>query len=121
MGRKVEMVMFAAPGSLPGYEMLVTDAAREVADRPQFKASGISGHVYVNGYDLARVESAGLRDRRIGEALLARGWYTNTDAIEGAVWWFKRNDPTHAIHSLADAVLDCLALTPTTEEARDGE
>ena len=41
---------------LPGYDLLTTETAREIAERPQF-TNGISSHVYVNGHDLARVEA----------------------------------------------------------------
>lgn len=41
---------------LPGIDRLVTQAAREIARRPQY-TDGIKQHVYVNGHDLAAVEA----------------------------------------------------------------
>jgi hypothetical protein len=92
---------------LPGLELLVTDAAREVADRTQFEG-GIGQHVYVNGYDLARVESAGLRDPRIVKVLTDHGWYAPSDnPME--MFWFRTGDTTYRKHTLAEAILAVIA------------
>ena len=86
--------------TLPGVEMLRTEAAREIADRSQF-TGGIGQHVYVNGFDLARVEAAGLRDPAIVEVLERHGWQSPHPDLR----WFKRGDSTYAPVAVADAVV----------------
>ena len=103
---KVEMVSSFKREPLPGIEMLTTEAARLVADRTQFRG-GIGQHVYVNGYDLARVETAGLRDPRIVATLAAHGWYAPDGPM--SVHWFMVGDTTFTKHSLLEAVLSTVA------------
>ncbi|MCI4355100.1 MAG: hypothetical protein L3K06_07030 [Thermoplasmata archaeon] len=89
--------------ALPGIEMLRTDAALEVAHRTQFTGGfGSEGdYVYVNGYDLARVEAAGLNDPSLFEMLERHGWFSPDPGLR----WFRRGDPTYTPRTLADAIL----------------
>lgn len=89
--------------ALPGVEMLRTDAAREVASRTQWAGGfGSDGsYVYVNGYDLARVEAAGLRDPAIAEILERHGWKSPDPGLR----WFKTGDRTFAPVAVADALV----------------
>jgi hypothetical protein len=84
---------------VPGFDMLRTDAAREVATRTQF-TGGIGQHVYVNGYDLARVEAAGLRDPAIVAILERHGWHSPQPDLR----WFKDGDTTYTPFAVAAAI-----------------
>lgn len=45
---------------LSGHDLVTTEAAREIVNRPQFpdgRYKGPGGHVAVNGHDLRRVEA----------------------------------------------------------------
>jgi hypothetical protein len=96
---KIEPVRASKPEPLPGLDMLRTEAAREVADRVQFKG-GIGQHVYVNGFDLARVEAAGLRDPVIVAILERHGWHSPQPDLR----WFKDGDLTYTPVAIADAI-----------------
>ena len=98
---KVQYISRFKQEPLPGIELLTTDAAREVADRAQFEG-GIGQHVYVNGYDLARVEAAGLRDPDLLEALADHG-YRNLSG--DMLFWFRDADTNYQKYTLAQAVL----------------
>jgi hypothetical protein len=66
---QIEQVLgFRHVEPLPGADTLTTEAGKEIAARPQFKG-GIGHHVYVNGYDLARVEAEAFERGRKAAAI----------------------------------------------------